>query len=182
MPTVFDNLSEETRDQLAGLALKLSGSQKTRKSFLGLVKEVSPDTPVPEIDTDNAVQAALKTEREERVKFEAEQRDRWFKEELGKTKAGVVQKYGLSDDDMAKMEKMMTDKALPADYNWAAQLYKQQSEPAGATNYGADHGNVDVKGYIGTMEGLMEDPDNWSRNQAHSMIDDIRRKGAAKAW
>lgn len=181
MPTVFDNLSEDTRDQLAGLAMKLAGNQKTRKGFLGLVKEVAPDTPVPELDTERAVQTALASEREARENFEKEQRDRWFKEELGKTRASVATKYGLSEDDMTKMEKMMTDKALPADYQWAAQLYKQQSEPAAATNYG-ENGPVGVKDYIGSMEGLMEDPDNWSRNQAHNMIDDIRRKGAAKNW
>ncbi len=181
MPTVFDNLSEDTRDQLAGLAMKLAGHKDTRKGFLGLVKQVAPDTPVPEIDTDRAVTAAIGEERAAREKFEAEQRDRWFKEELGKNRANVAEKFGLSADDMTKMEKMMTDKALPADYTWAAQLYKQQAEPAGATNYG-DHGNVDVKSYIGSMEGLMDDPDNWSRNTAHGMIDEIRRKGAAKNW
>ena len=79
MATMFDNLSEDTRDQLAGLAMKLAGNKDTRKGFLGLVKQVAPDTPVPEIDTDTAVRAAIGEERAAREKFEAEQRDRWFK-------------------------------------------------------------------------------------------------------
>ena len=183
MATVFENLSDETRDQLAGLALKLSGNQKTRKGFLGLVKEVSPDTPVPELDTDAAVQAAVKGEREAREKFEQEQRDRWFAEDLGKQKRTVMEKYQLSEEDIGKMEKMMTEKTLPADYNWAAQLFKQQSETAAPTNYGTSgYGPADVKDYMGSMEGLVEDPDNWALKSAHSMIDDMRRKGSAKPW
>jgi len=183
MATVFENLSDETRDQLAGLALKLSGNQKTRKGFLGLVKEVAPETPVPELDTEAAVQAAIGAERAERQKFEQEMRDQRFKDDLERQKRSVMEKYQLSDEDLGKMEKMMTEKTLPADYNWAAQLFKQQSETAEPTNYGSSgHGPVDLKNYMGAMDGLIEDPDNWALKSAHSMIDNMRRKGAAKSW
>ena len=183
MPSRLDGLSDETRDQLAEVALGLSHNQKTRKTFLGLVKEASPATPIPEIDAAAATEAALKTEREAREKFEKEQRHRWFSEDLAKRKTEVRGKYGLSDDDMAKMEKMMAEKQLPADYTWAAQLYKQQTEVATPTNFGAGgYGPLDIEHNAKQMEGLLDDTDNWASRTAHQMIDEIQKKGRAPAF
>lgn len=184
MATNLQNLSDETRDELAALALKLSNDKKTRTGFLGLVKQAVPETPIPEIDVANAIDERLKGEREEREKFEGEQRQRWLQEDLAKTKRDVKQKFELSDDDLAKMEKMMTEKQLPAQYEWAAPLYKQQVESANPTNYGSGpyEGPLDLERNAQGMEGLMDDPDNWSRAQAHEMIEDMKKKGRASAF
>jgi hypothetical protein len=183
MPTNLQNLTDETRDELASLALKISGNKKTRKGFLGLVKEVAPDTPIPEIDEVNAVEAKLASEREAREKFEKEQRDRWFSEDLAKKKAEAKAKHGLDDAGMAKMEEMMKKGELPADYGWAAPLFKQQTEVSAPTNYGSGgHGPLDLERHAAGLEGLMEDTDNWASRTAHALIDDIQRKGKASAF
>jgi len=178
MPTKLDGITEETRDELASLALKLSGNKKTRKGFLGLVKEANPETPIPELDEPARFEEVLKGEREAREKFEQEQRTRWFQQDLEKQKNDVRAKFGLSDSDMTAMEKMMTEKKLPADYTWAAPLYKQQTESATPTNYGSSgFGPLDIERNAGQDEfkGLMEDETNWSVRTAHQMIDDMAR-------
>lgn len=179
------NLSDDAIADLAALSLRMSGDRKTRSGFLGLVKEVAPNTPIPELDTAAVVDERIKAERDAREKFESEQRQRWLQEDLTKTKNEVRSKFSLTDTDFSTMEKMMTEKQLPADYNWAAQIYKQQTESTTPTNYGSSgYGPLDLnratqeKGF----EGLMDDPDNWANRTAHQMIDDVQRKGRPNAF
>lgn len=179
----YPNLSDDAIADLAEVSLKLSGEQKTRKGFLGLLKQAEPNRPIPEIDEVNAVEAKLAEERKARENFEAEQRNRWLQEDLSREKSAVREKHGLSDEDMTAMEKMMTEKKLPADYNWAASLYKQQTEVATPTNYGTGgYGPFDIKKNATAFEGLMEDTDNWASRTAHEMIDEMQRAGKAKTF
>lgn len=174
------NLSDDQIADLASVSLRLSGEKKTRKGFLGLIKEVAPNTPIPEIDESNAVEEKIQAERTARESFEQEQRNRWMAEDLAKQKHEVAASNGLSAQDMSAMEKMMAEKQLPADYKWAAQLYKQQTESATPTNYGTGgYGPLDLNRATQekAFEGLMDDPDNWSLRTAHSMIDEATRKG-----
>lgn len=183
MPTQIDSLSDETRDELAKVALQLSGNQKTRKGFLGLLKTASPNTPIPEIDEVNAVEAKIAAEREEREKFQNEQRDRWFQQDLSAKKKGVAERYGFGDEEMKKLEERMGKKELPADYEWAARLHKQETEVATPTNYGSGgYGPFDLEQNAKQFEGLLDDSDNWASRTAHSMIDEIQKKGRAPAF
>lgn len=187
----YPHLSDDAIADLAAVTLKVANNQVTRGDFLGIVKKAAPDTPIPEVDIPKQIDARVNAEREAREKFEQEQRNRWVQEDLAKQRSSVQERFGLSAEDMTAMEKMMTEKGadgrtqLPPDYNWAAQLYKQQTTPATPTNYGTGgYGPLDLnraaqeKGF----EGLMDDPDNWSLRTAHSMIDDAHRKGRAPAF
>lgn len=173
------NLDPKTRDELAGLALALSSGKGTRPKFLNLVREAAPDTPIPELDTQAAVEAAVRGERDARLKLEGEFRDYRLQNEMGAQKKAVQGKHGLSDDDMKKMEEMMGKKELPADYEFAARLYRQQIEPVTPTEYGrSGYGPADLP----SDEGLMEDPDRWSLSNAHNLIDELRAKAGTKAF
>jgi hypothetical protein len=169
------NLDQRTKDELAGLALALSGNEKTRKRFLGIVKEAAPDTPIPELEAAAAVDAVRKEYDEKLGKVANEFRDYRLQNELGARKKAVIEKYGLDDAAMQKMEEMMGKKELPADYDWAARLYQQQIEPV-TPNYGTSgYGPVDLP----TDETLMADPDRWSQSSAHQIIDDLRKRAGA---
>lgn len=179
------HLSDDMIADLAAVTLQIGQHKDTRPGLLGLIKKQNPNAVIPELDTAHAVEERFAKEKDAREKFESEQRDRWLKEDLARQKTDVRQKFGLSDEDMAKMEKMMTDKQLPADYNWAAPLYKQQTENTTPTNYGSSgYGPLDLHKATEAKEfdGLMSDPDNWASRTAHSMIDDIQRKGRAPAF
>ena len=178
----YPNLNDDQIADLADVAMKVANNKKTRKGFLGLYKEVSPDTPIPEIDEVNAVESKIAEERKAREAFEQEQRNRWLQEDLGRQKSKVRSDFGLSDEDMSAMEKMMTEKKLPADYTWAAKLYKQQTETATPTNYGTSGwGPLDIEHNAQAEEfkGLMEDEASWSNRTAHQMIDDMQKRGKA---
>lgn len=192
MPTTLEqlrlahpDLSDDAIADLASISLQMSRNKKTRRGFLGLIKEVSPETPIPEIDEVQAVQADL-AKRDERIeKLEKSIQDRDFSASLAAQKQEARAKYSLTDEDFKKMEEMMTKGDLPADYRFAPALYKQQTEPATPTNYGTGgYGPLDLnraaaeKGF----EGLMDDPDNWSLRTAHAMVDDIQRKGRTSAF
>ena len=183
MPSRLDGLSDETRDQLAQIAQGLAGNPKTRKGFLGLLKEASPTTPIPEIDAVNEGHALIATERAAREKFENEQRDRWFQQDLNAKKKSVAEKYGFAPDDMTKLEERMGKKELPADYEWAARLHKQEIEVATPTSYGSSgYGPLDLERNAKTLDGLMDDTDNWANRTAHSLIDEIQKKGRAPSF
>lgn len=179
MPTSLQNLSDETRDNLAQMHLHLSQNPETRKPFLGLLKKANPSAVIPELEVASQVSEVEKRLREEYdKKFQALQDER-FKEDMVKTKTRVQQKFGLSDEDMKKMEERMVKKELPAQYEWAAPIFSQEITPVEPTNYGSSgFGPFDMP----SQEGLMDNPHNWSLKTAHSMIDDIKRKGATNSF
>lgn len=170
-------LEQRTQESLAKLSLDLAGNPKTRKGFLALAKEVRPNTPIPEIDAERAVDERFAKEKEAREKFESEQRDRWLKEDLAKQKNTLKETHGLSDEDFTKMEEMMKKGELPADYRWAGQLFKAQTEAAAPTNYGSRgyEGPLAIQTHAKQMDGLLENEHEWSISTAHKMIDDMSK-------
>ncbi len=44
------------------------------------------------------------------------------------------------------------------------------------------YGPLDLEHNAKGMEGLMEDTDNWASRTAHSLIDEIQKKGRAPAF
>ncbi|HLZ34259.1 MAG TPA: hypothetical protein VKP13_09585 [Nitrospira sp.] len=171
MPTL-DTLDEETRNQLAALSLSMSQNPATRKNCLKLAKTVSPSTPIPEVDQEEATNKLL-AERDEKIeKLSNEFNDYRMQNSLSTLKNSVQTKYSLRDEDMAKMEEMMGKKELPADYEFAARLYQMQIEPAAPSYTLPGIGPADLP----QDEGLMEDEARWSLKTAHSMIDDMQKK------
>ena len=180
----YPNLSDDAIAELADVTLKVSGNQKTRKKFLETMKEISPDTPIPELDTDAKIEAALKHEREAREKLEKQLAERDFKASLESQKKDAKEKFGLSDEDFKKMEEMMTKGELPADYRFAPALYKQQTEIATPTNYGdSGYGPFGLKDSLqqDAFKGLFENEAEWANKTAHAMIDDFK-KGRSPAF
>lgn len=183
MGTNLSYLNDETRDELAQLALGLANNGKTRKQFLGLVKTAKPETPIPELDAQEAFHAELAKRDEAFEKFKREQEEKEYRAALEAKKSTARDKYGLDDEAMKKIDEMIAKKELPADYEWAARLYKDQAQAAEPTSYGSSgYGPVDVEGFAKGFEGLMDDSDNWSRRTAHDMIESMKAKGHKPAF
>lgn len=167
-----NDLPEATRDELAALALQLSGNKDTRKPFLSLLKKASPNTPIPEIDETAAIEARMAEERKAREDWQAKIDRERLEERLTKQKAEYTQ--GLSDEQVKQMESMMEKGELPADYKWGAQLFRQQIEPVGSTYSSGSQGWGPFE--IPAADGLMENEQNWSTKTAHQIIDDMQRQ------
>lgn len=183
MATNLNNVSEETRDELAALALALSGNEKTRKNFLGLVKQAAPNTPIPELDAERRISEATESLRKENQDLKNSFEEFKLGGQMREMKDQVKSKYSLSDDDLKKMEEKMGKKELPVDYEFAARLYKQETEVAPPSNYGTSgYGPLNLEKNAKTFEGLMEDEANWSLTTAHQMIDDMQKSGKTPAF
>lgn len=181
----YPNLTDDQIADLADVAMKVGNHKKTRKGFLGLLKEVDPERPIPEIDEVNAVHEELAKRDKEIADLKSAFQNKTYEEGLFRAKTEAKSKFGLSDDDMAAMEKMITEKKLPADYTWAAQLYKQQTEVATPTNYGTSGwGPLDIErnAQADEFKGLLEDESSWSNRTAHEMIDQMQKAGSAKTF
>lgn len=168
----IDDLPETTQKELADIALKLSGNKETRKGFLSLLKKVSPQTPIPEIDEPAAIEERLAAERKERQEWQAKIDQERLQEKFAKQKAEYTQ--GMTEEQVKQMESMMEKGELPADYKWGAQLFRQQIEPVGATYSSGNSGWGPFE--IPAAEGLMENEQNWSVKTAHQIIDDMQRQ------
>jgi hypothetical protein len=102
-----------------------------------------------------------------------------LKERMAEQRRTWQEKSGLSADDMEKVDKMITEGQLPADYKFAAPLYKAQAEPAEPTNYGSGGwGPAELP----KDDGLMEDEGRWSLTTAHSLVDELRKKASRGAF
>lgn len=170
----IDDLPENTQKELAEIALRLSGNKATRKPFLSLLKKVSPDTPIPEIDEPAAIEERLEAEKKAREEWQSKIDQERREEKFNKQRDEARNKYGLNDEQFKQMEEMMTKGELPADYNWAPQLFRQQIEPVGATYSSGNSGWGPFE--IPAAEGLMENEQSWSVKTAHQIIDDMQNK------
>jgi hypothetical protein len=130
----LEDLSFEQRDELALLVKKMSDDPKIRPKFLGLVREINPDMPIPELDieakTNNAVLRA-----EQRVnELENKLREKDAVQDLEARRNRLI-KRGLSEQDIPEVEKIMIDKGITnheaaADY-W--EWMRQAATPTSAT-------------------------------------------------
>jgi len=170
----LSNMNEETRNEFAALSATLASNPKTRKSFLKLHKEAFPDAPIPEIDTESAIEARLAEDKKQRDEWQKKIDDERFQERMAKQKAEYTD--GLSEEQVKQMESMMEKGELPADYKWGAQLFRQQIEPVGGSTYdpGRQFGPFDMP----SGEGLMENEQKWSNSTAHQMIDEMRKNSS----
>lgn len=171
MATQLDNLSEEVRDELASLALKLSANPKTRKKFLTTIKEAAPNLSIPELDVPAGFEAALADRDKKFDDYRREQENKEMQRELLSKRDEVLNDFGFGKEDVEKIEKIMTERKV-LNYKDAATLYNLEREPATPVVYGMSEGI----GELPTDEGLMEDEQRWSLKTAHQMIDDMQRK------
>ena len=117
---------------------KIGSKPETRQKFWKLLKEVSPETPIPELDAAKPVLDevdALRKELEEMKKTKAEEAAESAKkareqEAASKITSGrsALRKAGWTDEGIAKVEKKMEERGL-ADYEAAAALVEKE-EPA----------------------------------------------------
>ena len=183
MATKLEHVSEDTRDELAQLALRLSGNAKTRKGFLGLVKEASPDTPIPELDAVAWGEKELAARDKRIQELEGKLNDVVLGGQMVEQKRQIMSKHGLSEADLTTMEERMGKKELPTDYEFAARLFKQEKEVAPPTTYGTSgYGPFNLRKGAEEMKGLMDDEVGRANDTAHSIIDEMQKTGRSPAF
>ena len=125
---------------------KLAANPKTRKQVLTLIKEISPDTPIPEIDAAAPIMQKVEElekqlaerekaqkEKEEKAAAEASTRDFENKIESGRKK---LREIGYTAEGVEKIEKLMADRGI-MDYDAAEALFDKEnpkSDPISPVN------------------------------------------------
>lgn len=158
-------LSSEAQAQLSELALALAHNPKTRKKFVGLVKEIDPSRRFPDVETDQ-IREDMEKEFEKRDQAREAAR---VKERMESQRESLKSRY--EDKDIEEIEKLMEKKGI-SDYEDGATLYSAVNKPAKPTH--------DIKSHAWEMPTVdRKDFNNLtqiSRKKAYEAIDDLQTK------
>jgi hypothetical protein len=145
------SLEDLTIDQLREIALKaqqmepsynlvsaLSKDPEGRSLLQRWAKKKNPNLSIPEIDSEDRLMAALKTEQEAREKLEQKLLEDDIRKRTEASKREVIERFKLTDEDVKAIEKRMLKSddnpdPLPPRYDWAAQLYINSRTPSTPT-------------------------------------------------
>ena len=127
---------------------KFANNPKLRPKLLGLIKELNPDAPIPEIDSTTPIRAELDAFRNEignsvgelKALLETDNRKRQIEDTI-LSERRKLRKAGWDDDGIAKVENLMESRGL-VDYEAAAALVEKQMPKPAAMESGdiLDHG------------------------------------------
>jgi hypothetical protein len=120
------SLSPEAQAQLAKLATDLANNPKTRKQFVGLVKEIDPSRRFPDVENDEI-------RDEMRREFERRDQDRKKEAAIAKLEAqrsALKERY--DDKAIEEIEKLMEKEGISS-YETGAKLYAADLKPAEPT-------------------------------------------------
>lgn len=139
------SLEDLTTDQLLararqleateGLVRAITADPDARRQLQGLIRKVKPGTRFPELEAEEAASRVVKSSEDRVSALEAKLLEEQTRTRLERQRSDAKSKYNLSDDDMAKVEALMThedpSQRIPG-YETAARVFKaerQQSIP-----------------------------------------------------
>ena len=163
----LENVSLEEMESLATLSKTLADNPATRRQFLSMVKQASPDTPIPEIDMENRIYQNVKPFVDKITILESQLADRDFKETV-KVNREKLNAHGLGDK-VSEIEKMMVDNKI-GDYDTAAKFYKSTQEASTPTP-----ASFSSPMSMPNMKEMGGDINAWARQAAHEAVNDIVR-------
>lgn len=168
-----DSLENATGEdkELAELMRGMLKNPKTRRAALQTIKAHSPDTPIPELEVEQRVAAMAKPYIDKVAAMEKAQLENDVKGRIEKSRDSLV-KQGYSDEDVAAIEKLMTEKQIPS-HATAAEHYsmsKKLAQPAPASLRTMTNTLPIDRKLVKEAGGIK----NWARNEAMKAADDIK--------
>ena len=166
----LENLSPESRDELAALAQTLAENPATRKEFLRMTKKVKPDLPIPELEIEESTTRAV-SKAEERVQaLEAKLREKEAIETLERRRQDLMKK-GLvnSEEDIQGVEKLMLEKGI-TNHETAAEYHQWMKQAAVPT--ASSYNPSPVKGF--DLNKYWKNPAGAARNEAMNALNELR--------
>lgn len=171
----LEGYTPEQIEAMAATYQSIVANPETREMALRATKKANPKLAIPELDTKDAVAAAVKPVQDqldamtqERLKKEAEDRILKARDSL--------RSQGFSDADVTAIEKMMVDDKI-ASHESAAKHFRAQQQLAEATPGTVRRDSVNyslpespLKALKAGRKGLAA----WARNEASAAVDDLR--------
>ena len=158
--------------QTADFAESVYNDPSTNKDLKALIKKKYPSLPIPDYDLEQQMDKRF-AERDKKEEDAAEARrkeadDRHFKEERERTQ----KQYGLTDDAMERMEKMMIEKNV-GDYDVAASYFAAREPKSSEAAWDSTRWHHEkAKGF----EEIAKDPEAWGRNEIMRAINQDEHK------
>lgn len=143
----LEQFSPEEVQQMAATYQGLLNNPKTREVALRLTKVHNPALSIPEIEVKDATAAALKSRDDKIAELEQKQLQQEARERIERERASL-RDQGFDADQIAAIEKVMTDEQIPS-YKTAATYYRnaqQVAQPTPATGETASAATYDLPG------------------------------------
>lgn len=175
MADSLEDFTDEQRNQMAATYKSLLDNPETREFALRATKKVNPGISIPEIDIKDQTRAAFAREAEERGKLEEKLRERDARDRINSERQ-ALRDAGHSSDDVAAIEKIMTEKHIPS-YATAAEFYRGQQTIAQPTPHVPGNGARTYQMPANAFESLKQGKNglrDFARNESSAALDDLR--------
>ena len=158
--------------QLGQLMAVLGQDPKYRERILGLIKEGSPTTYIPELEVAHAASTKIETElkplREE---------NKTLTERLGKLESSLAQRtwqeqFGVDDEEFAAVTTLAKEKKI-GDPNTALEYYRQADLGRPRGTHSSAHLNDESR------KELYRNPKQWYEKEANKILSESRRRRSA---
>ena len=168
----------ETNRKIAEASAAIWNDPDIGDSAKALWKKKFPETDLGGYDVEQRVNARLDRERKEREEAAKAARDREEDERLASKRKETQDRFGLTDDAMTRLEKMMVERNI-GDYEIAAEHFVSR-EPRmsdGTNEYDSQfwaHEKQDL------FKEITSDPEAWGRKEIMKTLRDQER--AERGW
>lgn len=175
MADSLEDFTQEQRDQMAATYKSLLDNPETREIALRATKKVNPTIVIPELDLKDAAYHANKKITERQDKLDQELRERDARDRINAERQGL-RDQGFNGDEVAAIEKIMTEKHIPS-YATAAEFFRGQQSVATPTPHNVTSGARNYEMPPNAMEALKKGKTglrDFGRSEASNALDDIR--------
>jgi hypothetical protein len=154
------------RKQVADFVESIYNDPSLSNEAKALIKKKYPQIQIPDYDLMNRVEQRLAEDRQEREAEKQAQREQQEQQEYEATRKSTQQKYNLTEEAMADLEKFMVDRNI-GDYDVAASYHVSKNPKP------SDGGIDDQRWNHTKQEGFKEiasDPEAWGRMEIMKAI------------
>jgi hypothetical protein len=156
----------EAKRATADLAESIFGDPQLADEAKALIKRKHPNLPIPDFDLRSEMNRRFDADRQEREDAERAKREETDKKEFQRLRKETQDKYGFTDEAMAKLEKFMEDRYV-GDYEVAASYFAaQQPKSIDSANDPHFWQHNKQKGF----QEIINDPEAWGRNELFGAV------------
>jgi hypothetical protein len=169
MAVSLEGMTPEQIAEMAMLTKTMSDNPKTRGRFLGMMKELDPNTSIPEVDIARGIFGALKPALDKIEKLDNEAQVRRAEAEV-MSRRNSLYESGFTKAEVESAEKLMIDKGI-SDHATAARLLRLEQQAAIPTPSSFSQPampKINVKEMGGNIN-------SWARNEATAALTDIMK-------
>lgn len=160
---------EQLLDQL------LEKDPEIRDQTLKALQKLNPETVLPEVRADEKIEKAYKKAKDDALaEFDAKQKQRDFEAGVKADRDTAVKRFGLSEEEVGKVEKLMTERKIGT-YEAAADYFRLMTKPAEPTPTALLDTSFQLPDRK-EMADLWKDPRAWSLREAGKALNEIRAK------